>query len=121
MRLRILIADDNAAVRRGTSLLLSSEQDWEVCGEASDGDEVIERVRALEPDLLLVDMRMPKRNGLDIIHKVHEEFPRIKIIVMSQYDATVITPIVSAAGGSACIDKARLPFDLVDAVKRATS
>lgn len=121
MPLRILIADDNEAVRRGTSLLVSSEQDWEVCGEASDGDEAIERVRTLKPDLLLVDMRMPKRNGLDIIRKVHKEFPHIKTIVMSQYDAAMITPVVSAAGASACIDKSRLGMDLVDLVKRVTS
>jgi DNA-binding NarL/FixJ family response regulator len=121
MPLRILIADDNEGVRHGTSLLLLSEQDWEICGEASDGDEVIERVRTLKPDLLLVDMRMPKRNGLDIVRTVHKEFAHVKMIVMSEYDATMLGPVVSAAGASGCIDKGRLSLDLVNLVKTVTS
>lgn len=121
MPLRILIADDNEAVRRGAAMLVASEQGWEVCGEASNGYEAIENVRILHPDLVLVDMRMAGRNGLEIVREVHNEFPHIKNIIMSQNDASVIARAASETGAVACIDKSRLALDLVAVVKRVTS
>jgi CheY-like chemotaxis protein len=65
MRCRILIVDDHEVVRRGIRTLLSARSDWEICGEAADGQEAIEKAKALHPEVVLMDIFMPRMNGLD--------------------------------------------------------
>jgi len=115
--MRILIADDNLQVRRGVAAILSGEN-WEICGEASDGREVIEQARTLAPDVVLLDVRMPGLNGLEIAEQLRKEMPVAKILIMSQYDPSHLEPRALAAGANACIDKARLATDLVEIIKR---
>lgn len=115
--MRILIADDNATVRRGVALILSGESGWEICGEASDGEETLQKARELKPNLVVIDMRMPKKDGLETSRLLAREFPDITIIMMSQYDPLALLPSAKAAGASACVDKGRLATDLIGAVK----
>ena len=77
--MRILIADDNDAVRRGVAGLLSSEAGWKVCGEASNGSEALQKARALLPDLILLDVSMPGMNGLDTARLLRERVPAVKM------------------------------------------
>ena len=71
--MRILIADDSDAVRRGVCGILSSEKDLEVCGEAKDGSEALQKARELMPDLILLDISMPGMNGLEVARRLREE------------------------------------------------
>ena len=64
--MRILIVDDSELVRRGVKALISAEKSWEVCGEAGDGREGIQKARELQPDLVLLDLSMPDMNGLEV-------------------------------------------------------
>jgi two-component system response regulator NreC len=115
--LRILIADDNDRVRRGVVGLLSSQPDWNVCGEARDGPEALLKARELLPDLVLLDLSMPGMNGLEVSRLLRQEFPHTRILVISQHDPVQLLPRVIAAGGDACVDKGRLATDLLAIIK----
>lgn len=119
--LRILIADDSVAVRRGVIRLLSSETGWQICGEARDGSEAVERARELHPDLILLDISMPGMNGLEAARQLRQAVPATKIIVISQHDPKHMLPQVIAAGGNGCVDKGRLGPDLVESIKKIES
>ena len=115
--MRILIADDNDAVRRGVVRLLSFEAGWKVCGEARDGSEALQKARELLPDVILLDVRMPGMNGLEVARLLRQELPEAKILVISQHDPSHLLPSVVEAGGNACVDKGRLGTDLVAGIK----
>ena len=115
--MRILIADDNDAVRRGVVGILSSETGWQVCGEARDGAEALQKARELLPDLILLDVSMPGMNGLEAARLLRQELPEVKILVISQHDPIHLLPSVVDAGGDACVDKSRLSMDLVAGIK----
>jgi two-component system invasion response regulator UvrY len=116
--MRILIADDSDMIRRGVIRLLSSETDWIVCGEARDGQEALQKARELVPDLILLDIRMPGINGLDVARRLRLELPRARILVITQHDPVLMLPDIVAAGGDACLDKGCLGTDLVATIKR---
>ncbi|HEY6387884.1 MAG TPA: response regulator transcription factor [Candidatus Acidoferrum sp.] len=116
--MRILIADDSDIVRRGVSLVLSGEAGWDVCGEACDGDEAVAKVKGLNPDVVVIDMRMPGKNGLEVAGLIHQEFPNIIVIIMSQYDRNALLPRALEAGASACVDKSKLAPCLVDTIRQ---
>ena len=78
--LRILIADDNAMVRRGVITLLSSETSWEICGEAGDGSEALLKARTLRPDVILLDVSMPGVNGLEVARRLRRELSYARIV-----------------------------------------
>jgi DNA-binding NarL/FixJ family response regulator len=115
--MRIFIADDNDAVRRGVVGLLSSETGWKVCGEARDGSEALQKARELRPDLILLDISMPGMNGLEVARLLRQALPEAKILVVSQHDPIHLLPSVVEAGGDGCVDKSRLGTDLVASIK----
>lgn len=84
--IKIILADDHEIVRTGIKILLESEGDIEVVAEASDGFEAVEMVREYQPDILVVDIRMPKMNGIEATVKVKNEFPAIKVLVLSMHE-----------------------------------
>jgi DNA-binding NarL/FixJ family response regulator len=114
---RILVADDNDRVRRGVAELLSLQPGFEVCGEAKDGGEALEKTTQLKPDVILLDVRMPGMSGLEVARLVCSNAPLTKILVMSHHDPKLLLPRVLAAGGHGCIDKGRIPMDLASAIE----
>ena len=87
MKLRILIADDHEVVRRGLSALLQSHEGWEICGDAKDGREAVEKAKKLRPDLVLLDLTMPEAGGLEAIPKILDACPHTKILVLTMQDS----------------------------------
>jgi two-component system, NarL family, response regulator len=83
--IRILVADDHLVYRIGIRNLLGSEPDFDVIGEASDGVQAIELFRALQPDVLLLDLRMPHKNGIEVVQAVRAEWPSAHILVVTSY------------------------------------
>ncbi|RDI96589.1 DNA-binding response regulator [Meiothermus sp. QL-1] len=85
-RIRILLADDHPVVRAGLLGLLSSQPDFEVVGEAADGQEVLEAVERLAPRVVLMDLRMPRLDGVSAIRQIRARFPQVEVLVLTTYD-----------------------------------
>jgi DNA-binding NarL/FixJ family response regulator len=115
--MRILIVDDNERVRRGVREILSSEANCEVCGEAADGTDALQKAREFLPDLILVDISMPGLDGLKTARLLRQELPKVKIIIMSQHDPVQVLPRAIEAGAHACVDKSRLDTDLLATIE----
>jgi CheY-like chemotaxis protein len=116
MRCRILIVDDHEVVRRGIRTLLSARSDWEICAEASDGLEAIEKAKALRPDVILMDIFMPRMNGLDATRLLHLEIPNSKVIIVSQNDPRIVREQAHAIGAAAYVVKSDLAEKLVTTI-----
>jgi DNA-binding NarL/FixJ family response regulator len=114
--MRILIADDNELIRRGVASLLANEAGLEVCGEARDGMDALQKAQELHPDLVLLDISMPGISGFETARLLRQSIPYIKILVMSFGDQPQLLPRVLEAGADECVDKARLASDLVRAI-----
>ncbi|HTV15362.1 MAG TPA: response regulator transcription factor [Acidobacteriaceae bacterium] len=84
-RVRVLVADDHLVYRIGMRSLIEAEAGFEVVGEASNGPETIERYRALQPDVLLLDLRMPQKGGIDAARQIRSEFSDARILVVTSY------------------------------------
>jgi two-component system response regulator NreC len=115
---RILIADDNALVRRGILGLLAGQTGCEVCGEAVDSADAIQKENELQPDLILLDVSMPGTNGLETARILKQKLPRIKILIISQHDSKQMLPRSLEAGADGSVDKARLGSDLLPAIRK---
>ena len=111
-QIRIVLADDHVIVRDGIRSLLEIEDDIVVVGEASDGYEAIEKTKALSPDILIVDIRMPNLNGIDTIKKLAEISPGTKTLVLTMHDLEeyVFRSIDSGADGYLLKDTSREEF-----------
>ena len=117
MAMRILVVDDNERVRRGVMDILSSRANWQVCGEAKDGVEAIQKARELQPDLILLDVSMPRMNGLETARILRQEIADAKILIMSQHDAVKLLPGAIQAGADGCVDKSHLGRDLLSSIE----
>jgi DNA-binding NarL/FixJ family response regulator len=105
MTIRILVVDDNATVRDGLRRLLENHVDWEVCGEAVNGIEAIQRYRQLGPDLMVVDVSMPVMNGLDASREILKLFPGTLILLYTSYLTRQLTEDAHKAGIRATVSK----------------
>jgi DNA-binding NarL/FixJ family response regulator len=117
MKLRILLADDHEIVRRGLCALLQKHEGWEVCGEAIDGREAVEKARELKPDVVIVDIGMPNLNGLDATRRLLQFDPDSKVIVLTVTDADQVIREALDAGARGFVLKSDAARDLVSAVE----
>jgi PAS domain S-box-containing protein len=114
--LRILIADDHEVVRRGLRSLLSSQAEWQVCGEAVDGLDAIAKAKELRPDVVVLDISMPRLNGLEAANVIRREVPESEILILSQHDPSQMRQTALAAGARAYVAKSDVSRDLLAAV-----
>ena len=117
MKLRILLADDHEIVRRGLCALLQKHEGWEVCGEAMDGREAVEKARELKPDVVIVDIGMPNLNGLDATRRLLQYDADSKVIVLTVTDADQVIREALDAGARGFVLKSDAARDLVSAVE----
>lgn len=115
--IRILIADDHALVREGIKALLKMNDDIEVVGEASDGQEAIKLALKLVPDIVLMDISMPGLGGLEATNEIKKQEPNIKIIVLTQYDDKEYISRFLKAGVSGYILKKAVGSELINAIR----
>ena len=116
--LRILVVDDHVTVRRELSLLLSSHPDWTVCGEASDGIEAVELAKKLRPHAVLMDVSMPRMNGLDATRILRREVAESKVIIVSQNDPEVVRQQAEEVDAAAYVAKRDLADQLLPTLDR---
>ena len=103
--LRILIADDQPYIRRALRALLESKKSWEVCGEASDGREAIERTEQLHPDIVVMDLFMPRLNGLEATRSIHQRFPSAQVLLLTLDDFPELARLARDAGAQGYVLK----------------
>jgi PAS domain S-box-containing protein len=115
--LRILIVDDHQAVRRGLRSLLSARTDWSICGEAADGSEAIEKAKQLRPDVILMDLSMPRMGGMEATRIIRREAPDSRVIIVSQNDPAIVRQQAREIGARAYVGKTDLARDLLPTIE----
>jgi DNA-binding NarL/FixJ family response regulator len=114
---RLVLADDHEIMRVGLRSLLESQMNWSVVGEAIDGEEAVEMVLALKPDVALLDIAMPKISGLEAARQILLQVPRTKILLLSAHDSTQVIADVLDSGAKGYVLKSDAARDLVAAVR----
>jgi len=110
--MRILLVDDHEVVRRGVRSFLRTCAGFEVCGEAANGEEAVEKARTLRPDVVVMDITMPRMNGLEATREIRKILPETEVLILSQHDSTEMIRQALSAGAKAYVDKAALTRDL---------
>lgn len=119
--IRLVLADDHTIVREGLKQLLGAAGDLQVVGEAQNGHEVIERIRALDFDVLLLDMSMPGKSGIELIRQVHAEKPKLRILVLSMHEEHQYAVRAVRAGAAGYLTKESASRQLVDAIRKVAA
>jgi DNA-binding NarL/FixJ family response regulator len=115
--IRILLADDQALVRAGFRLILNAEPDFEVVGEASDGDDAVEQAFETKPDVVLMDVRMPRVNGIEATRQLVERGNGVRVLMLTTFDLDEYVIDAFRAGASGFLLKTAPPQQLVTAVR----
>jgi DNA-binding NarL/FixJ family response regulator len=119
--IRVLVADDHTILREGVCSLLDLQDDIEVVGEASDGAEALELLGEATVDVVIMDMVMPRMNGLEATREIKRRWPAVKILILSMYDDDAYVQQVIEAGASGYVLKRVATEDLVQAIREVHS
>ena len=115
-KLNVLLADDHKLLRAGLKLLLQRNPDLAVVGEAADGEQTLQLYQQLEPDLLLLDLSMPKMDGLDCLREIKSRWPEAKVIVLTMHEDENYIKQAMQAGAAAYVHKSAADTDLFKAI-----
>ncbi|MFZ3213112.1 MAG: response regulator transcription factor [Terriglobales bacterium] len=117
MAFRILLADDHEVVRRGLCSLLRAQAEWEVCGEACDGREAVEKASQLRPEVVILDIGMPNLNGLEATRQILKAHPQTNILILTLHDSEQVVRDILDAGARGFLSKSDAARDLIAAVE----
>jgi len=117
--IKVLVVDDHTVVRKGLCALLTSKYDIAVIGEAADGVEAVEQARDLQPDVILMDLMMPRKDGLEAILEIKEENPDARILILTSFSEDVQIVAAIKAGAMGYVLKDASPDELVHAIHSA--
>jgi DNA-binding NarL/FixJ family response regulator len=115
--LRIVVADDHEIVRQGIRALLQGHPGWEVCGEAANGREAVEKTTQLKPDIVILDIGMPSLNGLDATRQILHDDPQAKVLILTMHESEQVVREVLEAGARGYLLKSDAGRDLTAAVE----
>ena len=115
--LRILIADDHELIRRGVRSLLEAEPGWKVVAEASDGQDAVEKVTETRPDIVVLDIAMPRLSGLEAARRLNRLLPRVKVLMLTMHESERLAWEVLNAGARGYVTKSDTARDLVIAIE----
>src|SRR5580692_6783410 len=121
MPLRILVADDHQVVRTGLRALLETERGWQVCAEAANGREAVEKAGELRPDVAVLDIGMPLLNGVEATRQIHKLSPKTEVLILTMHDSDLLVQEVLEDGARGYIlkdDADRNLLAAVDALRR---
>jgi two-component system, NarL family, invasion response regulator UvrY len=116
--IRIAIADDHAIVRRGLKQIISEMNDLRVTGEAASADELLTLIRSARFDVVVLDLTLGQRSGIDVLKQVKSEFPSLPILILSMHSEELFAVRALRAGASGYIQKEEAPDELVTAIRR---
>lgn len=120
-KIRVLIADDHAIVRQGLRQILSETEDMLVAGEAADGLDALHLAREQSWDVVLLDVSMPNRNGIDTLKQLKKEFPRLPVLMLSMHPEEQYAVRALKSGASGYVTKQSAPDQLVTAIRQVAS
>jgi len=115
-KIRVLLADDHELVRKGIRGLLNTKRKWRVVGEASDGPEAVEKARRLKPDIVILDIDMPKLNGLEATPLIREAAPHAKVVILTLHESGEMVHRALEAGARGLVLKSDLAERLITAL-----
>ena len=115
--LRILIADDHELIRRGVRTLLEAEPGWKVVAEASDGQEAFEKAKDTKPEIVVLDIGMPRLSGLETARRLRRILPQVKVLILTMHDSERLAWEVLNAGARGYVTKSDTARDLVIAIE----
>jgi two-component system, NarL family, invasion response regulator UvrY len=118
--IKILVADDHAIVREGLKQILADNDNMVVAGEAVDGQEVLDQVRKEDWDLILLDISMPGRGGIDTLKELKVEKPKLPVLILSMYPEEQYAIRALKAGASGYLTKGSAPEELVEAIEKVS-
>jgi PAS domain S-box-containing protein len=118
-KIRVLLVDDHAVVRQGIGSLLRNEQDIEIAGQAADGQEAVELARTLKPDVILMDVSMPKLNGVEATRIIHADLPEIRIIGLSMFHEGEQAAAMLQAGAAKYVSKSGATAAIIEAIRNS--
>jgi DNA-binding NarL/FixJ family response regulator len=116
MPVRILLVDDHDVVRQGIRRFLETQPSIEICGEAENGRQAVDKTLELKPDIVVLDLTMPVMNGIEATREIRRLAPRSKIVVFSMHDFSQLAETVKQAGGDAYVSKSAQIDKLYDAI-----
>jgi two-component system nitrate/nitrite response regulator NarL len=116
-RIKLLLVDDHPVVRRGISSCLARQEHLSIVGEASDGLEAMRKAKELAPDIVLMDIDMPRMNGLAVADLLHRELPQIKVLILSMHSNTEYVLRIIQSGARGYVLKEASPEELVKAIE----
>ena len=116
-KLRILLADDHQVVRDGLRLLIDGQGDMRVIGEAGNGEEALRQARDLKPDVVVMDLSMPKMNGLQATERLRAESPGIKVVALTVHEDVSYLLQLCKAGAAGYVLKRSAGDDLIHAIR----
>ena len=119
--IRIVIADDHAIVREGLKRIVTSAEDMAVVGEAADGTQVMQQVRGSDFDVLVLDLSMPGRSGMELIKLVRGEKPKLRILVLSMHEELQYAVRAIKSGASGYLTKESAPLQLIQVLRKIAS
>ncbi len=119
--IKVLIADDHAVVRSGLKQILAETKDIVAAGEATNGREALEKIRAQSWDVLVLDITMPGRSGLDILKDIRQTHPHLPVLVLSMHAEEQFATRMLKAGASGYLNKESAPDELVKAIRKVHS
>ena len=115
--IRVMIADDHPVVCKGLAAIIQAEPGMRIVGEASDGQQAVDMYRSLQPNVALIDLRMPVLSGLDAIRAIHREFPKARIITLTTYKGDEDVYRALKAGAQGYLLKGMPNRELLDAIR----
>jgi DNA-binding NarL/FixJ family response regulator len=113
----VLVVDDNASIRQALCRVFTSEAEFDLCGEAENGQEAIEKAQALHPDLIVMDLSMPVMNGIDAARTLKTLMPMVPVIIFSEYSDVFSEQEARSAGISALVSKSEHVSVLIERVR----
>src|ERR1700732_899254 len=119
MAKRILVADDHSSVRRSLRALITQRQDWQICAEAENGVDAVQKAKSFSPDVVVLDIVMDGLNGVDAAAEIRARCPAAVVLTTSMYDAEPLFPRLQSIGVNGFVPKNHLVTELVPAIDAA--
>ncbi len=118
---RVFVVDDHATIREGLKGLIESESDLEVCGDACNQAEALEKIPQKHPDVVVLDLSLPDGSGVQVLRRIRDSGLKTHIIVFSNYDSFAYADLIRSEGAQGYVDKHDAPYAIIEAIHQVAA